>query len=97
VYRLSIAFILPGALLTAAFFIFVVGAGLRAQFIPVKVGKEAMIGRVTMALTAIDGKRGKVFIEGEYWNAVSDEAIAANQNVEIVSVEGLILRVKPKT
>src|SRR5205814_1570273 len=44
-FRLSLAYIIPATLLTAAFFIFVVGAGLRAQLLPTKTGKEAMIGR----------------------------------------------------
>jgi membrane-bound ClpP family serine protease len=37
-----------------------------------------------------------VFIEGEIWNAVSDVAVEANQSVEVVSVDGLTLRVKPR-
>jgi membrane-bound serine protease (ClpP class) len=40
-YRLSLAFIIPGTLLTAAFFTFIVGAGLRAQSLPVTLGKKA--------------------------------------------------------
>jgi membrane-bound serine protease (ClpP class) len=96
VYRLSLAFIIPATLLTAAFFIFVVGAGLRAQLRPVKVGRETLIGKVTAAVAPIDAQSGKVFVEGEYWNAVSDEPVAAQEPVEIVAVEGLKLKVKPQ-
>ena len=39
---------------------------------------------------------GKVFVEGEYWNAVSDVPIEAGQPVEIVGINGLTLKVKPK-
>src|SRR5207245_2411217 len=42
-FRLSLAYIIPATLVTAAFFIFVVSAGVRAQFLPVRSGKEAML------------------------------------------------------
>ena len=44
-FRLSLAYIIPATLVTAAFFIFVVGAGLRAQFLPVRAGRETMLGK----------------------------------------------------
>jgi membrane-bound serine protease (ClpP class) len=47
-FRLSLGFILPGTALTALFFIFVVGAGLRAQGLPVKAGREVMLGQTTL-------------------------------------------------
>jgi membrane-bound serine protease (ClpP class) len=95
-FRLSLAYIIPATLITAAFFIFVVGAGLRAQFLPVRSGKETMLGKTTSALSRIDPSSGKVFIEGEYWNAVSDVPVEPGQAVEIVALIGLTLKVKPK-
>ncbi|MCU0788452.1 MAG: nodulation protein NfeD [Verrucomicrobia bacterium] len=95
-FKLSLAYIIPGVLLTSAFFIFVVGKGLRAQFLPVRVGRETLIGKITRAEEAIDSQKGRVFIEGEYWNALSDVPIEAGQPVEIVAVQRLTLKVKPK-
>jgi membrane-bound serine protease (ClpP class) len=96
-FRLPLGYIIPATLLTAAFFVFVVSAGIRAQFLPVQAGSETMVGTTVSALGAIDAVGGKVFLEGEYWNAVSEVPVAAGQEVEIVSVEGLTLKVKPKT
>lgn len=96
-FRLPLTFIVPGVVLTAAFFVFVVGAGLRAQLLPAKVGRETLLGQVVEAMTRIDARAGKVFIEGEYWNAVCDTPVEAGQPVEVVGVTGLTLRVKPKT
>jgi membrane-bound serine protease (ClpP class) len=96
-FRLSLGLIVPATVVTALFFIFVVGAGLRAQRLPVKVGAEAMIGRATLAVSPINAQGGRVFIEGEYWTAVSDLPIEAGQCVEVVSIEGLTLKVKPKS
>jgi membrane-bound serine protease (ClpP class) len=95
-FRLSLSFIIPGVLLTAAFFLFVVGAGLRAQNLPVRAGCETMVGQTVPAISRIDATSGKVFIEGEYWNAVSETPVDKDQTVEVVGVEGLTLRVKPK-
>ena len=95
-FRLPLTMILPATVLTAAFFVFVVGAGLRAQKLPVRAGRETLIGQVTMALTAIQPEGGRVFIEGESWNAISDTPIQAGRSVEIVALRGLTLIVKPR-
>jgi membrane-bound serine protease (ClpP class) len=95
-FRLSLSYIIPATLLTAAFFAFVVGAGLRAQRWPVKVGRETLLGKTVTALAPIDSRTGKVFVEGEYWNAISEAPIESGKPVEIVGVHGLTLTVKPK-
>jgi membrane-bound serine protease (ClpP class) len=95
-FRLSLAYIIPATLVTAAFFAFVVGKGFRAQFLPVRAGKETMLGKTAPALARIDAASGKVFVEGEYWNATSEVPIEPGQPVVITAVEGLTLRVKPK-
>jgi membrane-bound serine protease (ClpP class) len=96
-FGLSPAWIVPGTLVTAAFFVFVVGKGIRAQFKPAQTGRETMLGRTVNALSGIDSRGGRVFIEGENWNAVSDTPVEAGQPVEVTSIEGLTLKVKPKT
>ena len=96
-FQLSLAYIIPGVVVTAAFFFFVVGAGLRAQRLPVRAGKETMIGRSANAVSRIDEKSGRIFIEGESWNAVSEQAIEAGAPAEVVAVSGLTLKVKPKS
>ena len=96
-FRLSLSIIIPATVVTALFFIAIVGAGLRAQFLPVRAGRETMVGKVTPALARIDASSGKVFIEGEYWNAVSKTVVEKGQPVEIVGFDGLTLKVIPKT
>ena len=95
-FRLSLSYIIPATLVTAAFFIFVIGKGLRAQLLPVKAGAETMVGKTVTALTPIDSRGGKIFIEGEYWNAVSDTPIEKGEVAEIAVVQGLTLKVKSK-
>ena len=95
-FRLSLSYIIPATVVTAVFFVFVVGKGLRAQLWPVKAGAETMIGKTVTALTAIDSRGGRIFVEGEYWNAVSDKPVEKDEIVEIAAVQGLTLRVKSK-
>ena len=97
VYRLSLVYIIPATVLTAAFFTFVVGAGVRAQLLPVRAGRDTMLGKTVAALVRIDAAGGRVFVEGETWNAVSDAPIDAGHPVEIVAINGLTLTVKPKS
>jgi membrane-bound serine protease (ClpP class) len=94
-FRLSLSYIIPATLVTAAFFVFVIGKGLRAQRLPVKAGAETMVGRTVTTLTPIDSHGGRIFVEGEYWTAVSDTPVAKDQAVEITAVRGLTLKVKP--
>ena len=95
-YGLPLSWIIPATLVTATFFVFVVGKGIRAQFKPVQAGKETMLGRTVNALSRIDAQGGRVFIEGETWNAVSETPVETGQPVEVIGIEGLTLKVKPK-
>jgi membrane-bound serine protease (ClpP class) len=95
-FHLSLSYIIPGTLVTALFFLFVVGAGVRAQRLPIRAGRETMLGKITPAAERIDASSGKVFVEGEWWNAVSETPVEPGQPVEIVAIDGLKLKVKPK-
>jgi membrane-bound serine protease (ClpP class) len=96
-FRLSLAIIIPATVVTALFFIFIVSAGLRAQFLPVRAGRETMLGKIVPAAERIDAAGGQVFVEGELWNAVSETPVEKNEPVEIVALAGLTLKVKPST
>lgn len=95
-YHLPLEWVIAATLVTAAFFIFFISKGIRAQFLPVRAGAETMIGKTVPAQSRIDTAGGKVFIEGEIWNAVSESPVEAGQNVEVTGIAGLTLKVKPK-
>jgi membrane-bound serine protease (ClpP class) len=48
------------------------------------------------ALTPIDSRRGRIFVEGEYWNATSDTPIGKDEQAEIAAVQGLTVKLKAK-
>lgn len=95
VYQLSLAVIIPATIVTALFFLAVVGAGLKAQLLPVRAGRDLMLGQVVPAAARIDAAGGRVFIEGEIWQAVSETVVEKDQPVEVIGFEGLTLKVKP--
>jgi membrane-bound serine protease (ClpP class) len=93
--KISFYVILPAAAATAAFFIFLVGAGIKAQRKKPTTGKEGLIGEAGIAESDIKGE-GKVFIHGELWDAHSSEEIKSGSEVIVTGVEGLKLTVRSK-
>jgi membrane-bound serine protease (ClpP class) len=93
VFRVSIGLILGGTLITAAFFVFLVGAGVRAQKNVVVSGSEGLVGKLGEAKTDLT-PIGTVYADGAYWTAVTeDEEVKAGDKVRIVGVDGLKIRV----
>jgi membrane-bound serine protease (ClpP class) len=69
--------------------------GVRAQYKRVKTGKEALIGAKGVVTTALEPK-GEIRVSGEFWQATTkDGAIPVGVDVEVVSMEGMFLVVKP--
>jgi membrane-bound serine protease (ClpP class) len=54
-----------------------------------------MFGKTVPVLEMIDSMHGRVFVEGESWNAVSDSLISQGELATIVGIEGLSLKVTP--
>ncbi|WP_457624796.1 NfeD family protein [Persephonella sp.] len=84
--------IIPVVLFSAVFFLSVAYLGVKAQMRKSLTGKEGMVGKTGTAETDIDPK-GKVFVEGEIWDAYSETPIKKGEEVKILSVEGLRLKV----
>jgi membrane-bound serine protease (ClpP class) len=91
--RVSLAVIIPSVAFTALFFLFAVGIGIRAQRRKVSTGSQGLVGEVGTARSDVH-ERGSVFVHGEYWNAYSDTPVSNGSRVEVVSVEGMKLKVR---
>ena len=82
-------------IIVALIIAFIFYAGVKAQFRRVKTGKEALIGARGIATTDLKPK-GEVRVMGEFWEATAkDTTITAGQAVEVVSMDGVYLVVKP--
>jgi membrane-bound serine protease (ClpP class) len=91
--KVSLKVIIPSVIFTAAFFLFAVGLGLRAQKGKVTTGSAGLTGEIGVAKSNVHEK-GSVFVHGEFWNAYSDETITEGTDVEVVDVEGMTLKVR---
>jgi membrane-bound serine protease (ClpP class) len=92
--ELSWAWLIPATILTTLFFVWIVTEGIRVQFSSSKTGKESMIGRRAEVVEKINSQKGRVFVAGEYWNAVSDEIIEKGEYCEIIGINGLTMKVR---
>ena len=91
--RISLSIIIPAALLTAAFFTFLLTLALKAQRRVAVSGAEGLINLIGTAQGPIE-PTGKVFVHGEIWNALSSEPIQPGEKVRVVKMEGLKLTVE---
>jgi len=59
-----------------------------------ETGREGLIGESGVAKTDIDNRSGKVFVHGEWWNAVADGLIPAGSKIQVETIDNLVLKVK---
>jgi membrane-bound serine protease (ClpP class) len=99
--RVSLWTLVPVALATAAITVFLVGSIVRSHRAPAQVGSEAMVQTEATADEDFAGDgaryRGRVKTHGELWNAVSDVAVKAGDELQVARRDGLTLYVYPAT
>jgi membrane-bound serine protease (ClpP class) len=86
----AVAVSVPFALIT----MFLVSLVVRARANKVVTGEEGLLNEVGLAFTAL-APAGKIFVHGEYWDAVSNAPVEPGSEVRIVGIDGLKLRVEP--
>jgi len=86
----AVAVTLPFALIT----VFLVSLVVRARTSKVVTGSEGMIGQVGVAIGDL-APDGRVFVRGEYWNAVATSPLKAGERVRVTAVDHLNLTVEP--
>jgi len=93
--RVSLAVVAALALVTGAFFVFVVGSLIRSRRMPPGTGPEELIGASGKARSDLDPE-GKVFVDGAIWTAVSvgDDPVRAGDMVIVEARDGLMLKVR---
>lgn len=93
-FGIDLAIIGVFTLSSAMMFILVVGLAMKARHRPVVSGMEQLVGGIAVALEDFDGQ-GSVRIQSETWNAVSDQPVQRQQRLEVIGIDGLVLRVRP--
>jgi membrane-bound serine protease (ClpP class) len=92
--KISLGLIILVVILTAGFFLFAIGLGIRAQRKKVTTGQEGIIGETGTAISDLIPS-GEIRVHGEIWNAESiDGDISKGSRVTVVEIENLKLKVK---
>jgi|UniRef100_A0A7C2Z2C9 membrane-bound serine protease (ClpP class) len=91
---IPISVIATMVILTVGFFLFAGRLGLKAQKRKKMLGTEELIGEQGEVYADFVNGKGKVFIHGEIWNAISDEPLKKGEQVVVEEVKGMILKVK---
>src|SRR5437899_2280412 len=73
---------------------FLMTIALKARKNKVVTGAQGLLGETGIAQTALS-PRGKVFVHGEFWDAVSSVEVPAGQMVVVRRIDGLTLQVEP--
>jgi membrane-bound serine protease (ClpP class) len=93
--RISNSVIITTTIVTALFFLFVIGAGLRAQKAKSVTGLEGFLGETGITLETLD-PRGTVQVHGEIWSAESLKGkIEKGERVRITEMKSFKLYVEP--
>jgi len=82
---------IPFALIT----MFLLSLAIRARQNKSLMGGEGVLNEIGEARTAL-APAGKVFVHGEYWDAVSSSPVELGGEVRVVAVDGMKLKVEPK-
>jgi len=93
-YGVSLPLIFALSIISAAFFLFIVGAAIKARERPVVSGQEELLHGVGVVLDDFEGN-GRIRIHGEVWLAESPVAVNRGDRVQVVAVDGLVLKVQP--
>ncbi|PLX51304.1 MAG: serine protease [Desulfobulbaceae bacterium] len=91
--RISRPLIAATALTSAAVLMLFVGRFYKTSRRPLVSGAEGLLGSVGEAMESFDGK-GRIWIHGESWQALSRTPVAKGQQVRVTGQEGLTLNVE---
>ncbi|MCB1009104.1 MAG: nodulation protein NfeD [Acidobacteria bacterium] len=91
--QVSLGLVISVSIAFAAVAVLLASLALRAQSRRPTTGAEGLVGARARTVSAL-APHGKVFVQGEWWNAVAESEVPAGAEVEIVSVDGMTLHVR---
>lgn len=95
-FGISFSFVIGLALIFAVLLIWLIGFALKLRHRGAVSGKDSIIGGIATAMSDFSGD-GKIWLEGEAWQARSKVPIAKDQQVVVRAIDGLILDIEPVT
>jgi membrane-bound serine protease (ClpP class) len=90
----SITFMISTTFIILLVFFIVLERVIKASKNKIVSGDKAIFYEIGEAITDITEESGKIFIHGEYWNAISDDFIPKGSKIQPIERNGMILKVK---
>ncbi len=90
----SLSIILGTTFVIVITFIIITRKVIKATKNKIVSGEQILFSEIGEAIMDITQNQGKVYIHGEYWNAISDEFIPKGSKVQPIQRNGMILIVK---
>ncbi len=93
-FQVAWGVLIPTVICISGFFIGVIYLVVRAQTNKPRTGAEGLTGEIGI-VKRIDGRRGKVLVHGELWQAIFVEDVSVGDKVRVQSVQNLVITVAP--
>jgi len=93
-FGIDLTVIISFTVISVLLLIFVINMALKARRRPIVCGMEALLGKEATVLNDFDHD-GLVLMHGENWQAVSQSALQKGQQVKVIDVNGITLKVAP--
>ena len=93
-FGISLGFVVTFAIVMGLAILWLVSFVLKLQRRGAVTGKGSIIGGTGIATETFSGT-GKIWLEGESWHAESKVLIEKDQEVVVISMDGLVLQVEP--
>ena len=94
-YAVNTGLIAGMGLVSALVFLAVIYMAAKSHRSPVVAGRESLVGHRAESISDFVDGSGRVHAQGEDWQARSATPVAKGDTVEIVAMDGLILKVRP--
>lgn len=92
-YTIAFPLIISVGIITVGFILFIVNLALRARARPVVSGREEIIGSVG-EIVSYSKDVYRVRVNGEIWQAYSDEKLNVGQKIRVTEIKGLWLKIE---
>lgn len=93
-FGISISFVVGMGIVAGLLLLWLLSYLVKARTQGAVSGRDRIIGGLGVAMESFTG-RGKVWLEGEAWSAVSAGPVEKDQAVRVLDLEGLVLKVEP--
>ncbi len=93
-YRISYRVLLPTFFVTLGFIVLAVALAVKAQLKKPALGFEGIEGEEGEVVLVHNHRNVKIFVHGEYWDAISDEPLTKGDRIVVTGRKGMKLLIK---